>query len=150
MEEDSCAHDLGFKDSRNLRGGVSDPKKRLNHKESAQRSKQISKRDQQRESQGENSEAIKAEYDEINEEYQNMLIKKRKQEQEAKKLQEKQEMIQKDFIDNAFGPEPKNERKKQYYQEKLESFNSSKQVKAKPVASAQRSALLTYLQSTFK
>ena len=142
MEEDSCAYDLGSKDSRNLRGGISDPKKRLNHKESALRSKQILKRDQQRESQGENSEAIKAEYDEINQDYQNKLEKKRKQEQEAKKMQE---MFEKDFIDNALGPEPTSDRKKQSYQHKLEIFNS-----AKPVASAQRSALLTYLQSTFK
>lgn len=150
MEEDSCASDLGFKDSRNLRGGTSDPKKRLNQKESSQRSKQMTKRDQQRTSQVEDPEAIKEEYDEVNKEYQKMLERRKKQEQESKKLQEKRELFEKDFIDNAFGQAPNSDKKLQDYQEQVKNFTSAKSSKPKTQTSVHRSALLTFLQSSFK
>ena len=150
MEEDSCASDLGFKDSRNLRGGNSDPKKRLNHKDSSKRSKQMSKRDQQRSGPAEDPEAIKEEFDEVNKEYQKMLERKKKQEEESKALKEKQELLEKDFISNAFGSGPKADKKKEEYQEKLKNATSAKQSKSTTVTSMQRSALLTYLQSSFK
>lgn len=150
MEEDSCGFDSVGKDSRNLRGGNSDPKKRLNQKETKARSIHQGKRDEQRMSQNNDSEDVKQEYDEINKEYLKTIERKQKEEQKAKKMQEKQEMFQKDFMSHAFGPEPKNENQKRDYHEKIQNFTNSKPTKANHVASAQRSALLNFLQNTFK
>jgi mRNA degradation ribonuclease J1/J2 len=150
MEEDSCGFDLVVRDSRSLRGGNPDRKKRLNQKETKERLKQKEKREEQRMSQGKGSEDLKQEYDEINKEYLRAVERKQKEERKAKKMQEKQEMFQKDFMSHAFGPEPKNENQKRDYQEKIQNFTNSKPTKVNHVASVQQSALLNFLQNSFK
>ena len=135
------------RDPRNRRGGDVDSKKRLNQKELKKRQSQQEKRVLQSK-ETETDTDIKAEFDDINREYQKKLEKKLKAEELAKKNEEKKELFEKDFVSLALGPEPKSENKKRTYEEKLQTLVNTKKTKKQQTDKNQRSALLSFLKQT--
>lgn len=149
MVEDSCGFEISGIDTRNLQNRKFDSKKRLNHKEEIHRLKQVEKRDKQRNGLLGNSEELKEEFDEINLRYQKQLEDKKKAEEKAAK---KRENFEKDLIEIAIGPEPKDAstRKKQNYENKLEKYKEPEN-KQKPICGPQqRAKFLAFLQNSIK
>lgn len=136
------------RDQRNRRGTEKDAKKRLNAKEQKKREQQMGKRAEQRNG-TETAQEIKEEYDEINKEYLNRINKQKKAEEAITKAEEKKKEFELDFIENAIGPEPKNnDRKKKEYEERKQNIVASTNGATPKMNGKQRSNLLAFLKQT--
>ena len=149
MAEASDYDNVLDRDPRNRRGAYKDSKKRLNQKELQKRLTQQKKRAEQRGSGAKSDDDAKVEIDEINKEYLKMLKKKQKAEAEALKTEEKKENFEQDFIHLNLGPEPKDERKKKTYEEKLQVMKKSKSQCDHRVDSGQQTTYLNFLKKSF-
>ena len=110
------------------------------------RAEQQHRRDDQSDLSKKSAQQIKEEFDDINSEYLKNIERKKKADLEAVKKEEKKEIFEKDFINLAIGPEPKDENKKKTYEEKVQNLKNSKP-QAKPKAnSGQMAAYLNFLK----
>ena len=135
MAEASDYDNVLDRDPRNRRGAYKDSKKRLNQKELQKRLTQQKKRAEQRGSGAKSDDDAKVEIDEIN--------------TEALKTEEKKENFEQDFIHLNLGPEPKDERKKKTYEEKLQVMKKSKSQCDHRVDSGQQTTYLNFLKKSF-